>query len=61
MAPELFEKGKEFQGFPVDIWATGVLFYVLCTGTFPFTAHTERDIIKRIKRGIFDIPDDLNE
>ena len=59
MAPELFEKGKEFDGMQADIWSTGVLFYYLCTSQFPFSAHTERDIVKKVRRGIYHIPDDL--
>lgn len=35
MAPEITQK-TEYCGPPVDIWATGVLFYVLISGKFPF-------------------------
>jgi tRNA A-37 threonylcarbamoyl transferase component Bud32 len=35
MAPEIVQK-IEYCGPPVDIWATGVLFYVLISGKFPF-------------------------
>lgn len=35
MAPEIVKK-IEYCGPPVDIWATGVLFYVLLSGKFPF-------------------------
>lgn len=35
MAPEIVKK-VEYRGPPVDIWATGVLFYVLLSGKFPF-------------------------
>jgi serine/threonine protein kinase len=35
MAPEIVKK-IEYRGPPVDIWATGVLFYVLLSGKFPF-------------------------
>lgn len=56
MAPELFNPGVGYHGPPVDIWSCGVVFYVISTGHFPFTAHTERDIITKIKRGIYHIP-----
>lgn len=56
MAPEIFDRSKEFIGFPTDIWACGVVLYAISTGHFPFAAHTERDIITKIKRGIYHIP-----
>jgi len=56
MAPELFNRGQEYLGPPIDIWACGVVVYVLTTGHFPFAAHTERDAITKIKRGIYHIP-----
>ena len=56
MAPELFERGKEYRGPPIDIWACGVVLYAISTGHFPFAARTERDIITKIKRGIYHIP-----
>ena len=64
MAPELFDRGKEYWGCPCDIWACGVVLYAISTGHFPFAAMTERDIITKIKRGIYHIPqgypDELN-
>lgn len=38
MAPEITQK-IEYCGPPVDIWATGVLFYVLISGRFPFKGN----------------------
>lgn len=35
MAPEIVLK-KEYYGCPADIWALGVLLYVLLCGVFPF-------------------------
>jgi serine/threonine-protein kinase HSL1 (negative regulator of Swe1 kinase) len=56
MAPELFDRGKEYKGTPCDIWACGVVLYAISTGHFPFAANTERDIITKVKRGIYHIP-----
>lgn len=35
MSPEIILK-KEYYGGPSDIWALGVLLYVICAGQFPF-------------------------
>lgn len=43
MAPEIVRK-HEYDGKPVDIWALGVLFFVLLTGTFPFRGVSEQDL-----------------
>ena len=58
MAPEIFDRSKEFRCQPTDVWACGVVLYAISTGHFPFAAHTERDIITKIKRGIYHIPQD---
>ena len=55
MAPEIVAL-KEFAGPPVDVWALGVMLYVLLTGNFPFRGATERELYKRIQTGQFEIP-----
>lgn len=40
MPPEIISK-KEYKGSPIDIWTTGVMFYIMITGFFPFAAHTD--------------------
>ena len=59
MAPELFPPGvgeteQQLNGHSADMWACGVVFYCLMTaGHFPFTGRIEREIIIKIKRGIY--------
>lgn len=55
MAPEIIKK-QEFSGPPVDIWASGIVLYLLVTGTFPFKSHNEKKVFERIKRGKFEFP-----
>lgn len=50
MAPEITRK-NDYEGMPVDIWALGVLLYVMLTGTFPFRGTSEQDLYQRIQRG----------
>jgi serine/threonine protein kinase len=53
MSPEIVSK-KEYYGGPSDIWACGVLLFNLLVGTFPFkSVTTEKDLFRKILRGIF--------
>ena len=59
MAPEIVSK-KEYSGAPVDVWALGVLLYVLLCGTFPFKAQDEKELYRKIIKGTFDFPPHLS-
>ncbi len=59
MSPELVQK-KEYSGFAADIWALGVVLFVMMVGQFPFKAKTEKEIFSRIISGQFLIPPQLN-
>ena len=39
IAPEILlcTKEKGYKGFPVDIWSSGIVLYILITGTLPFS------------------------
>ena len=40
MAPELYS-GQAYEGPPVDVFASGVTLFIMCTGNFPFTVDKE--------------------
>jgi serine/threonine protein kinase len=42
MAPEMF-KNKGYEGFPADIWACGVILFIMLAGFPPFQKPTESD------------------
>lgn len=50
MAPEILKK-KDYLGTKADIWALGILLYVLLTGTFPFKGASDRELFQRICKG----------
>ena len=56
MAPEIINK-QEFSGPPVDIWAAGIVLYLLVTGSFPFKSNVEQKVFDKIKKGDFIVPD----
>lgn len=58
MAPEIVDK-KEYAGPPVDVWALGVLCYVMLCGRFPFRGFNERDLYKKISYGKYYWPSDV--
>jgi len=47
MAPEIVVK-KEYRGSSADVWALGVLLYVILTGVFPFKGHTDKELYQKI-------------
>ena len=55
MAPEIVMR-KEYSGPPADVWALGVVLFVMLCGCFPFKAPTDRELFKKIEKGIFCIP-----
>lgn len=47
MAPEIVRK-EEYRGPPVDIWALGVVLFVMLTGVFPFKGNTDKELYTKI-------------
>ena len=56
MAPEIVQK-KEYTGQSIDVWALGVILYTLLAGFFPFRGQSEKDLFRKISRGLFQMPD----
>eukprot|EP00939_MAST-03C_sp_MAST-3C-sp1_P000238 g238.t1 len=60
MAPEII-RGGSYRGFPVDIWAMGVVLYAVVCGRFPFMAKYERALYKKVVSGRFSLPSKLSK
>ncbi|ELU05209.1 hypothetical protein CAPTEDRAFT_227168 [Capitella teleta] len=59
-APEVIS-GRLYAGPEVDIWSSGVILYALLCGTLPFDDEHVPTLFRKIKSGIFPIPDYLNK
>jgi tRNA A-37 threonylcarbamoyl transferase component Bud32 len=59
MSPELASK-KEYVGQYADIWALGILLFIMLTGKFPFKSSDEKELFKRIAKGSYETPADLS-
>ncbi|CAG9328242.1 unnamed protein product [Blepharisma stoltei] len=55
MAPEIVAR-KEYAGPPVDVWAIGVLIFVLLCGHYPFKGNGDKELYRKIQQGYFMIP-----
>lgn len=59
-APEVIS-GKLYAGPEVDIWSCGVILYALLCGTLPFDDEHVPTLFRKIKSGIFPIPEYLHK
>lgn len=55
MSPEIVAK-KEYYGPPADVWATGILLYIMLVGQFPFKAPDEKKLYQKIQKNDFTVP-----
>ena len=60
MCPEMAQK-KDHLGGAADIWALGVILYILLTGKMPFHGAFEDDLFRKISSGKYRWPDFLSD
>ena len=64
MAPEII-KGDGYEGFPVDVWSSGVALYIMLSGNIPFNRDKTHDLQSAIVnlpyKKIDDISDNAND
>ena len=58
VAPEIISEPCEGYGLQVDMWATGVIAYIILCGFPPFASPTkdQKDLFRRIRAGKFSFP-----
>ncbi|TMS04983.1 Calcium/calmodulin-dependent protein kinase type II subunit gamma, partial [Larimichthys crocea] len=54
LSPEVLRKDP--YGKPVDIWACGVILYILLVGYPPFWDEDQHKLYQQIKAGAYDFP-----
>ena len=60
MAPEILMK-KPYHPGPADVWALGVLLYILLCGKFPYKGRTDRELLTRMRINDIKFPDYMSE
>ncbi|CAF1026790.1 unnamed protein product [Rotaria sordida] len=53
--PEVI-KGEKYDGRKADVWSCGVILYALLVGALPFDDDNLRQLLEKVKKGIFHIP-----
>lgn len=61
MCPDIVKK-VPYNGFAADIWASGVILYIILVGKLPFFGEFEADLFRKIQSGKYtQIPAEIGD
>lgn len=61
MDPDLVRK-QPYNGLAADVWACGVILYIIYVGKLPFFGEFEADLFRKIQNGKFTaLPSDIGD
>jgi MAP/microtubule affinity-regulating kinase len=55
MDPDICQK-RDYNAQASDVWALGVLLFIILVGKLPFFAEFEADLYRKIKRAKYELP-----
>ena len=52
MSPEIVSK-SDYWGPAADVWACGVILFIMLTGNLPFKSQNEKELFRKIQKGVY--------